>query len=338
MTLPLTENRSFWLQLKKNKKATVRECTMTEDAKAFIAELLQGTGPIEDHIKAVAAERAPSLAIAICTAKIDEAAPRLREAVEKAASGEALLDTEKTLAFRALYILGGTRDHQSFPLLLKLLRRPHDEVEQLLGDVITEDLAKIAAGMFDGNAAAALFDAITDTSLDEFIRDALMGAATFLCWDGRIERDLMVRFLEQFYEERRAADGDYTWVGWLEAVAHLGLRELAPRVYAAWDEGRVPAGVLDRKHFEQDLAAAEQAPYDLDRFKNANLGYIDDVLEALQWTLRWSQDADEWERDTDFDMPDLSGMPVTNAWRHVGRNDPCPCGSGKKAKKCCMPN
>ncbi|RWK45049.1 MAG: hypothetical protein EOR45_38715, partial [Mesorhizobium sp.] len=25
-------------------------------------------------------------------------------------------------------------------------------------------------------------------------------------------------------------------------------------------------------------------------------------------------------------------------WRHVGRNDPCPCGSGKKAKKCCLAN
>ena len=23
-------------------------------------------------------------------------------------------------------------------------------------------------------------------------------------------------------------------------------------------------------------------------------------------------------------------------WRHVGRNDPCPCGSGRKFKKCCL--
>ena len=22
-------------------------------------------------------------------------------------------------------------------------------------------------------------------------------------------------------------------------------------------------------------------------------------------------------------------------WKNVGRNDPCPCGSGKKAKNCC---
>ena len=25
-------------------------------------------------------------------------------------------------------------------------------------------------------------------------------------------------------------------------------------------------------------------------------------------------------------------------WRGVGRNDPCPCGSGRKAKRCCWPN
>jgi uncharacterized protein YecA (UPF0149 family) len=27
---------------------------------------------------------------------------------------------------------------------------------------------------------------------------------------------------------------------------------------------------------------------------------------------------------------------ITNPFRHVGRNDPCPCGSGKKFKKCCL--
>ncbi|MDL2294766.1 SEC-C domain-containing protein, partial [Ruminococcaceae bacterium OttesenSCG-928-D13] len=28
-------------------------------------------------------------------------------------------------------------------------------------------------------------------------------------------------------------------------------------------------------------------------------------------------------------------QPVRNAEKKVGRNDPCPCGSGKKYKKCC---
>jgi len=29
--------------------------------------------------------------------------------------------------------------------------------------------------------------------------------------------------------------------------------------------------------------------------------------------------------------------PVRRAEPKIGRNDPCPCGSGKKYKKCCMP-
>jgi preprotein translocase subunit SecA len=28
------------------------------------------------------------------------------------------------------------------------------------------------------------------------------------------------------------------------------------------------------------------------------------------------------------------GAPVANPYAGVGRNDPCPCGSGKKFKKC----
>lgn len=32
-------------------------------------------------------------------------------------------------------------------------------------------------------------------------------------------------------------------------------------------------------------------------------------------------------------------IPIVEAhWGDVGRNDPCPCGSGKKFKKCCQEN
>jgi len=32
--------------------------------------------------------------------------------------------------------------------------------------------------------------------------------------------------------------------------------------------------------------------------------------------------------------PPPAGGPVANPYAGVGRNDPCPCGSGKKFKKC----
>jgi preprotein translocase subunit SecA len=34
-------------------------------------------------------------------------------------------------------------------------------------------------------------------------------------------------------------------------------------------------------------------------------------------------------------LPDLNTNPTYKAEKKPGRNDPCPCGGGKKYKKCC---
>jgi hypothetical protein len=250
-----------------------------------------------------------------------------------------------------LYILGAARDSRACQPLLRLLRRPDDELDSLLGDAVTESMARIVAGVFDGDADA-LFSFITDRSIDEFVRDAVLDAVTFLTWEGRIERDRMRNFIGRFYAEKLADDDDFAWIGWLNAIALLGLRDLAPLGHSAWDEGRVPSGVLERRHFERDLLDAEQRPDDIDRFKHANLGYIDDVLVALDWTRGCGldegfepveEDPSPWPDRTwpDRAWPDRAGSdmtPATNPWRDVGRNDPCPCGSGNKFKKCCLAN
>src|SRR5260221_5608367 len=216
--------------------------------------------PIEDYLHELAtAAQLPDAAVGMCTLRLPESGPALRAVLARAADGEALTEDEATLLFRGLFILGGRRDPQAFEPLLRLLRRPPDEVEWLLGDAITETLARIAAGVFDGNEDA-LFAAIVDRGIDEFVREALLAAATFLAWEGRIERETMARFLERFYEERLAADEDMAWIAWLEAVALLGLRPLAPMVERAWQEGRIRHGILEPRHFAADLPRADRAP------------------------------------------------------------------------------
>jgi uncharacterized protein len=295
-------------------------------------------GPIEGYLHAVATERKlPNLAVGMCTLRIEESAPKLRAVLLRAADGEELPDDDGLLLFRGLHILGGARDREACQPLLRLLRRPFDEVDDLLGNAVTESLAKIVTGVFDDDIDA-LFALITDSSIDGFIREALFGAATFLTWERRIDRDRFREFLIRFYEERPAEDGDQAWAGWLQAIALLGLRDLVPLVDNVFREDRIPEGWIDRPQFDKDLAAAERAPDDIDRFTQANLGYIEDVLVSLDWA-RGSEDVfDEDDEDapwTDFAYPN---EPVRNPWRHVGRNDPCPCGSGKKAKKCCLAN
>ena len=43
------------------------------------------------------------------------------------------------------------------------------------------------------------------------------------------------------------------------------------------------------------------------------------------------------DKDFDVDLQDiLYAKPSINSYSKIGRNDPCPCGSGKKHKKCCL--
>jgi len=78
------------------------------------------------------------------------------------------------------------------------------------------------------------------------------------------------------------------------------------------------------------------------------LGLVPEHLANLQW--RWSREAPADSREeedrlgdalfaSDYDEPDPTSFPPPisplQSSGKVGRNDPCPCGSGKKYKKCC---
>jgi uncharacterized protein YecA (UPF0149 family) len=59
-----------------------------------------------------------------------------------------------------------------------------------------------------------------------------------------------------------------------------------------------------------------------------------------RFTKRYERKREEQQRKSQLVSPDdppIPDAPVEQAKsaRATGRNDPCPCGSGKKYKKCC---
>ncbi len=52
------------------------------------------------------------------------------------------------------------------------------------------------------------------------------------------------------------------------------------------------------------------------------------------WQVIIGVEPDQPENTTDIERLVTPPLPATSA-RSVGRNDPCPCGSGTKFKKCC---
>lgn len=133
------------------------------------------------------------------------------------------------------------------------------------------------------------------------------------------------------------ADGDTLRLGeeWIEGFAH-GL-ELWPQ---DWDEG-LPEDSIDAVQSTLDEVLAPWRPGDGDGEDAPSLadGDADDETR-LGWLAAVGEGVNDifahW-RDIGLPapVPVTVDLPQAIARGGPGRNDPCPCGSGKKYKKCC---
>ena len=80
----------------------------------------------------------------------------------------------------------------------------------------------------------------------------------------------------------------------------------------------------------------DKAPAKLTVQSEARKQELQAVLDESNWVGVISVDAEQAENIQDLDI--LQGKKATEAavsTKQASRNDPCPCGSGKKYKKCC---
>jgi len=264
----------------------------------------------ENHLPAEALKRAAQNPEAI-------AEPVLALLERAAEDAEAIADEETNLLFWGLHALAAARDTRVFPLLMRLLHQDGEAVEGLLGDGITEGLSPVIASTFDGDTGA-LARLILDSTADDFVRGAAFSALGFLTRQGRIPLDETEALLVRFDEARAAVEEGPAWTAWEETIAYLGLAGLTPRVEAARRDGRITDEFSDLPWFRKTLRQASAEPPDLSAFDARHYTYLDDPVTTLGWTA------------------ESYGQPVKNPFKDVGRNDPCPCGSGKKYKKCCL--
>lgn len=277
--------------------------------------------PIQDVLRTLANNRGlPANALRACVARIDEAAPALLEVLGRAAAGKPLNVPDSSLLFFGLHILAAARVTATFPLLLRLLRRPAEEVDELMGDALTETTAKVLASTYDGSVDG-LLALIADRRIGEITRWLALDALTWLTWSGQVERDLTERFLTRLWDETVAEPTDSAWFGWLTAVGVLGFDRMAGQALASWTP--MMDSYITPNRYREMLADAAAAPRDRDRVEAEGLGTIDDVVQSLNWIM---------QAPAEEPVPE----PMVNPLRGVGRNDPCPCGSGRKYKKCCL--
>ena len=141
---------------------------------------------------------------------------------------------------------------------------------------------------------------------------------------------------------RRSRSEPFVWYGWTWAVALLGLEAMSGVVRRAFGRGLIDPMVTNYDLFRKDLGRTLADPERMAGFRHDRIGPLEDAVGELSG---WYAFSDQAKRDrarqaaregAAYEERPSQG-PAFNPYKHVGRNDPCPCGSGKKFKKCCLP-
>jgi hypothetical protein len=292
-------------------------------------------------------DRLPVEAIQAARANRAALVPAFVQAVEQFVADTGAPENDAAL-FLVFHLLGEWREKSAYRPLAALLRSPTYDIDDILGDAVAETGHRVMAAVFDGDPEP-LYEVIRDPEADEVARSRMCEALAMVTLRGELPREQTAQFLRSCFSELEPQDQSFLWEGWQNAVAMLGLVELVPFVKQAFERGFIDQQSLDFEDFEQELhrvvnggpPPAWHAEREFDLFG-------DTVEELSTWAYSDLEDDPEeedgaWEaREQHERVPHDRVLwspregPAVNPYKGVGRNDPCPCGSGKKFKKCCL--
>ena len=288
-------------------------------------------------------------ALLAATEQRDAIIPELIAAIDRASANPAhyLKDREDCLPLFAIYLLAQFRETRALDAFLRFFSLPGEQALDLTGDMVTENGAAVIASVCGGDPAPLLRLA-HDESVNEFVRGQALDALVVQTLWGERPRDAVVEELRRLFHTLPKPGDGYVWAELTSLVCDFHAPELAPEARQAFADGLVDESVLDVTWFEKELSARGEC---LEDFRERNAP-IDAVAECSGWLCFRNDDenGETWDDEDDMDpedwRDDIIDLPPPEIPEYTppqpyiaplktGRNEPCPCGSGKKHKKCC---
>jgi hypothetical protein len=251
-----------------------------------------------------------------------------------------------------VYLLARFRDKRAFPLILKMVTGPGDSAHEILGDTIMLDLGRILASVYDGNLDG-LKQVIENRQLNQYVRSGVLQTLQHLVGSQQMPREQLVEYLHYLMRPEAERDDCYIWDQIISVVVSLPAPELLEQVSSLFGDDRLCIeGFIDADEVTQEMELSAQDKSSTDE------SLITDVIKDVSWWACFEPGA-ELAEDDDLDedwldeateptfeqeeaiVEPLSPVdyepptPYVREGPKVGRNDPCPCGSGTKYKKCC---
>ena len=289
----------------------------------------------------------PRKAVAAAIEHKDQIVPELLQALESTRDDiSSVLDDEGyQLHTYALYLLAQFRDKRAYPTVVSLVSRPGEVPFDLFGDVITEGLGRILASLSCGDTTL-IEQLIENPDLNEYVRCAALEALLVLLACGEKGRDEVVDYFKDLIHSKLEREYSYVWTRLVTLSYDLHPKELYEEIKRLYAEDMVDSFSVGLADIEEALKRPIEETVTLlnrdDRFS-----LIEDTIGCMEWWASFHPDkkkprvklTDKQVRKLLKSTPafgrDDTGDSDTVRSTKTGRNQPCPCGSGKKYKHCC---
>ncbi|MCF6253516.1 MAG: DUF1186 domain-containing protein [Thiomicrorhabdus sp.] len=249
----------------------------------------------------------------------------------------------------SIYILAYFKEPKALEPLSKLARQPGDQVLTLTGEVLSEPFGRILASVYHGNLSP-ITSIIEDPLANPWMRAGALDALMVLWEEQVLSRTEIIAYLKKLINHSLERRSGYVWDSVALLAYDLHPKELQQELTQAIKEQLIEPIVLnlDVLHTRLKEPVSETLTQ---KASNEAGGFIKHPTDELTWWLY--PDTQALDKGMEYaniavPMVDKKVIPGERqapvGWRNsspsqavkkIGRNEACPCASGKKYKKCC---
>ena len=228
----------------------------------------------------------------------------------------------------ALYLLAEFREKRAYPLIVKYFGELglEDEALDPTGDIVTEDLKSILASVCNGDFGL-IKQLIEDQKVNIFVRSAALSSLVILYNNNQLSRKDLVNYIEKHIDRCLEEQDDPCFVACLVSIScAIHPEELYEKFITCFDRNLIDKQMINESDLDRWMQMDKEKVI-VELKENRKWQFINDVISEIEWWACFHP-----ERYSPKNLSSISDSPTTK----VGRNDLCPCGSGKKYKKCCL--
>jgi hypothetical protein len=285
----------------------------------------------------------PRAAVEAATACREEIIPELLRILQDVVDRAAQLDAEGDYMAHlyAMFLLAQFREPRAYPLVVRFASLPGDVLDSLCGDFIPADLGRVLASICGGQLEG-IQSLIENEDTDQWVRGAALSGLVTLVAAGQKSREEIVTYFACLLRGKIARRWSHVWDQLVSCACDIYPGELMDDIEQAYEDELVDPNYIrfdDVRHesaMGKDQALARLAD-------NPHQRLVVDTIQEMGWWACFRDDspnrADGAARALIKTDPKSLSTGTLNQRKgtkpKIGRNEPCPCGSGKKYKKCC---